>query len=268
MPELELPDVRLHYTQEGAGPALTLLHGFTQSLDSWRELMDQLPPAWRIVRLDLRGHGRSRTAAGAPHTLEACAADVEELWRHLGITRSHLAGYSMGGRLALHIAATRPGRLLSLVTIGAHAGLPPAERRRRRVEDIRLAAEIEAEGIEAFVDRWSRRALFAGQSRRGPEFEAALRAQRLANEPEGLAAALRGMGAAEMEPLWRRLHLVGCPALFIAGAEDSAYAKHAQRLAAAVPKGTALLVEGAGHAAHLEQPQAVATALAAHLSRR
>ncbi len=265
MPYLALPHVRLAFEDRGTGLPITFLHGFTQSKDSWREIIECMPPRWRWILADLRGHGETEVDAAQPHTLEACQGDLEQLWDHLGIARGHLVGYSMGGRLALHIAVHRSDRLLSLVTIGAHAGLTAEERSRRQAADEDLAGEIEAEGVEAFVQRWSNLPLFAGQARRGPEFLALQRAERLRNRPAGLAASLRGMGAGAMEPLWGRLGTLRCPTLFVAGAEDPRYVAHAEGLAAGVRGGRALAVAGAGHAVHLERPDGFAALLVDHL---
>src|SRR6267143_2979723 len=135
MPILEGADVRLNYFVEGDGPAATLLHGFTQSGRSWREVIATTPAGWRWIVPDLRGHGATRLQPGAPCTMDACTADLEMLWDHLGIARTHLVGYSMGGRLALNVAARRPERLISLLTIGAHAGLEGEGRASRRQGD-------------------------------------------------------------------------------------------------------------------------------------
>ena len=268
MPFLLLDDVHLHYVDGGAGIPVTLLHGFTQSANSWRELAGKLPGGYRWIVPDLRGHGRTELRPGELCTLEACRADLLRLWDSLEVPKTHLVGYSMGGRLALHVAAEHPDRLLSLTTIGAHAGLEEETRAGRIAGDEELAARIEKEGIEWFVGYWSSLPLFAGLARRGPAFQAALRAERMANRPGGLAASLRGMGAGAMVPLWDRLAAVSCPALFIAGALDHGYAAQARHLAASVPAGRYELVARAGHAAHLERPDAVAQMLTAHLSSR
>src|SRR5207245_10061090 len=84
--------------------------------------------------------------------------------------------------------------LLSLLTIGAHAGLEPQAREGRKLGDQALAERIEKDGVEAFVDYWSGLPLFAGLERRGPSFVAQLRAERTKNTVAGLAASLRGMG--------------------------------------------------------------------------
>jgi len=265
VPILEGADVRLNYFVTGEGAPVTLLHGFTQSGRSWQEVISIMPAGWRWVVPDLRGHGETRTRPGAPITMDACTADLEMLWDELGIQRTHLVGYSMGGRLALHVAARRPERLLSLLTIGAHAGLDEEAREGRRRGDEAMAQRIEQDGLEAFVKYWSGLPLFAGLERRGPSFLAQVRAERMGNTVAGLAGSLRGMGAGVMEPLWSDLGRVSVPSTFVAGQLDHGYVASARRLAAAIPNGRVEVVLRAGHAAHLERPEAFARVLAAHL---
>ena len=258
--------MRLNYFETGEGPPVSLLHGFTQSGRSWREVISTMPAGWRWVAPDLRGHGETRTRPGAPCTMDACTGDLELLWDHLGIERSHVVGYSMGGRLALHVATRRPERILSLLTIGAHAGLEEeGAREGRRQGDEALAQRIEVDGLEAFVNYWSALPLFAGLERRGPSFVAQLRAERMSNTAAGLAASLRGMGAGVMVPLWNDLRRVTVPGTFVAGQLDHGYVASARRLASAVPNGRVEIVLRAGHAVHQERPVAFARVLAAHL---
>jgi 2-succinyl-6-hydroxy-2,4-cyclohexadiene-1-carboxylate synthase len=198
--------------------------------------------------------------------MDACTRDLELLWDHLGVEKTHLAGYSMGGRLALHVAATRPERIASLLTIGAHAGLDDDAREGRRRGDEALAERIENDGLEAFVNHWSSLPLFAGLERRGPGFVAQVRAERMTNHVAGLACSLRGMGAGSMEPLWQRLASVTFPCTFVAGQLDHGYVSSARRLAATVPEGRVEVVARAGHTVHLERPEAFAHLFVAHLA--
>jgi 2-succinyl-6-hydroxy-2,4-cyclohexadiene-1-carboxylate synthase len=262
---LEGADVRLNYEVIGEGTPVTLLHGFTQAGRSWHEVIAGLPPRWQWILPDLRGHGDTRVRPGAPHTMEACTADLEMMWDHLGIARTHLVGYSMGGRLALHVAAARPERILSLLTIGAHAGLEEDAREGRRRGDDALAQRIEADGLEAFVNYWSSLPLFAGLERRGPSFVARVRAERMNNRTAGLAESLRGMGAGAMRPIWNDLARVTCPCTFVAGQLDHGYVASARRLAGSVPNGRVVVVQRAGHSVHQERPEAFARLLLAHL---
>jgi 2-succinyl-6-hydroxy-2,4-cyclohexadiene-1-carboxylate synthase len=266
MPVLDGKDVHLNYVVIGDGVPVTLLHGFTLSGRSWQEVISKMPAGWRWVVPDLRGHGATRIPSGAPCTMAACTGDLEMLWDHLGIERTHLVGYSMGGRLALHVAAHRPERVLSLLTIGAHAGLEEEAREGRRQGDEALAQRIETDGLEAFVDYWSRLPLLAGPERRGPAFTAQLRAERMSNHVAGLAKSLRGMGAGRMEPVWDQLAHLECPCTFVAGQLDHGYVASARRLASTVVNGRLEVVLRAGHAVHLERPEAFARLLADHLA--
>src|SRR2546421_4411449 len=164
-----------------------------------------MPAGWKCIVPDLRGHGETQTRQGSPCSMDACMEDLLALWDDLGVERTHLVGYSMGGRLALHVAARRPDRILSLMTIGAHAGLEQDARAGRRQGDEALAERIERDGVEAFVDYWGSLPLFGGLERRGPAYVAEVRAERLQNHAAGLACSLRGMGAGAMEPLWDEL---------------------------------------------------------------
>jgi 2-succinyl-6-hydroxy-2,4-cyclohexadiene-1-carboxylate synthase len=265
VPIVEGEGVRLNYFENGEGAPVTLLHGFTQSGRSWQEVIGRMPPGWRWLAPDLRGHGETQVEAGAPCTMDACLADLDLLWQHLGIERTHLVGYSMGGRLALHVAAKRPERLLSLLTIGAHGGLEGEAREGRRQGDDALAKRIETDGLEAFVRYWTALPMFEGVERRGPSFVAQVHAERMGNTTAGLAASLRGMGAGAMEPLWEQLAGLSIPCTFVAGQLDHGYVASARRLAQIVPGSRVEVVPRSGHTVHQERPDAFARILLNHL---
>jgi 2-succinyl-6-hydroxy-2,4-cyclohexadiene-1-carboxylate synthase len=233
---------------------VVLLHGFTQTSRSWDAVRAQLPDGPSVRAPDLRGHGPA--GAERPVTLPAVLADLDRVVDDGAV----LAGYSMGGRIALHYALTRPGRLSRLVLIGASPGLAdPHERETRRAADEALARRIEADTIEAFAPEWGSQALFAGQA---PAVAAAAREDRLRNSPDGLAAALRGLGTGALEPLWHRLGELSLPVDLVVGARDAKFRRIAEAMEAALPGGRLVIVDGAGHAAALERPDAVARCLA------
>jgi 2-succinyl-6-hydroxy-2,4-cyclohexadiene-1-carboxylate synthase len=268
VPILDGEGVSLNYTVAGEGAPVTLLHGFTLSGQSWREIVGKMPAGWSWLMPDLRGHGATRIAAGAPVTMDACMRDLEMLWNHLGIERSHLVGYSMGGRLALHVAVRLPERVRSLLTIGAHPGLEEeAARAGRREGDEGLAQRLDRFGLEPFINYWEAQPLFAGLERRGKPFAARVRAMRMSNRPEGLAASLRQMGAGAMEPLWGELDSIQVPATFVAGEEDTAFVSAARRMSQAVHGSRVEIVPRSGHAVHMQRPAVFARILVAHLER-
>jgi 2-succinyl-6-hydroxy-2,4-cyclohexadiene-1-carboxylate synthase len=159
----------------------------------------------------------------------------------------------MGGRLCLHAALAAPEEVRGLVVLGATRGIDdPAERADRRAADEALAARLEAEGVDAFLDHWLSLPLFEGLSA-----EAADRPARLANTPGGLASSLRLAGTGTQRPLWDELADVEVPVLVLAGERDARFREAGERLAAAVgANATYAVVPGAGHTAHLEQPAA------------
>lgn len=246
----------------GSGPAVILLHGFTGSGAAWASFRG----AWqgfRCIAPDLLGHGETECPTDpGRYTMGEVVEDLLALMDALRVSRAGLIGYSMGGRLALHLALAAPERFWALVLESASPGIEdPSEREARRLSDEALAQMIEREGVAAFVDQWESQPLFATQARLPAAVRQSLRRQRLCNRPEGLANSLRGMGAGAQEPLWGRLGEISVPALVLAGELDPKYRDIAQRTAALLPIGRAEVVSGAGHAIHLERPAAFARAV-------
>jgi 2-succinyl-6-hydroxy-2,4-cyclohexadiene-1-carboxylate synthase len=246
--------VPLHVELRGSGPPLILLHGFTQTGRLWGPFGDRLAESHTLVAVDLPGHGDSGAVrADLPATADLVAEAVRS---QVGDGPSALLGYSLGARVALHVALGTDLPLRHLVTIGATAGIEdPAERERRRRSDERLADELEASGdVEGFVDAWLRGPLFERLESSG----VAQRGERTRNTAAGLASSLRLCGTGTQAPLWDRLPTCPCPVLSLAGSDDIRFASHALRVARLVPHGVASLVPGGGHAVHLAQPEQTA----------
>ena len=250
--------VQLNVEIGGQGPHLVLLHGFTGSAESWRGHIAAFGNKFETVAVELLGHGASDSPADpARFRMDRCVEDLAAIFERLGFARANLLGYSMGGRVALHMAATHPERVGTLVLESASPGLAGLTERQERVaSDAALADLIEQQGLEVFVERWSRLPLFASQACLPAAVRADLRAQRMRNNPRGLANCLRGLGAGVAPPLWDRLREVRIPTLVIAGALDHKYVAIAQAMAASLAAGRLAIVPDAGHAAHLEQPEA------------
>jgi 2-succinyl-6-hydroxy-2,4-cyclohexadiene-1-carboxylate synthase len=240
-------------------PPLLLLHGFTGSADAWADVVALLGTRRRILAIDLPGHGPlpAASAAGGPIRPEDAVAGVLGFLDELGIARVDLLGYSMGGRVALHVALDHPARLRALVLLSASPGIADdAERAARRGSDERLADRIVEDGLDAFVDAWTAQPLFATQSGLPAGIRDRERALRMRNDPAGLAACLRGMGRGAMAPMWDALPSLRVPALLLAGELDATYRDIAAKMAARIPGARTATVPGAGHAAHLEAPEA------------
>jgi 2-succinyl-6-hydroxy-2,4-cyclohexadiene-1-carboxylate synthase len=230
-------------------PALVLLHGFTNSGASWRPVISGLGQRYRALAPDIRGHASA--AAASPVTLDAVIGDIADLTDD----EFTLVGYSQGGRIALHAALAMPGRVSRLVLIGASPGLADeAERAGRRLADERLAERVEAMTIEEFAIEWSQSPVLSGVA---PDVAAAAHADRMLSTPTGLAAALRGLGTGALPSLWERLPELRMPVTLSAGERDPKFMAIAYEMAELVPEATVTIVPGAGHAVHLERPDAI-----------
>ncbi|HTT85985.1 MAG TPA: alpha/beta fold hydrolase [Acidimicrobiales bacterium] len=246
----------LYAEVEGHGPRLVLVHGFTQTRRSWGKVAVDLRRDHEVVRVDAPGHGRSGSLAlDMVEGAEALAA--------VGGPATYL-GYSMGARLCLHLALSRPSLVSALVLVSGTPGIRADEdRAARRREDEALAAELEEVGVAEFLRRWLAKPLFAGLS----AAEAGMEARR-ENAVPGLAASLRRAGTGAQEPLWARLPRLAMPVLAVAGARDDAFARQAEAIARAVGANAEVaLVPGAGHAAHLEAPDAFLALVRPFLAR-
>jgi 2-succinyl-6-hydroxy-2,4-cyclohexadiene-1-carboxylate synthase len=191
--------------------------------------------------------------------MAACLRALRAVLDRFDVERSALLGYSMGGRIALALALAEPERVGALVLESASPGIAdPEERAARRAADQALAARIEREGIEAFVDFWMSQPLFVSQARLGPDALATARRARLRSGAPGLAGSLRGVGAGIQEPLWHRLGELRVPTLLVAGAEDEKFQAIARRMAAGIPDCEVAFIPEAGHNTHLENPAAFA----------
>jgi 2-succinyl-6-hydroxy-2,4-cyclohexadiene-1-carboxylate synthase len=170
-------------------------------------------------------------------------------------------GYSQGGRIALHVALALPHRVTSVLLIGASPGLADdAEREQRRLADERLAEQIESLPIDEFARQWAHTPLLADAP---SDVVARSHADRLQSTPQGLAAALRGLGTGALPSLWDQLPNLQMPVSLLAGERDVKFTALAQDMAARIPRASVTIVPGAGHAVHLERPDAVVAALLA-----
>jgi 2-succinyl-6-hydroxy-2,4-cyclohexadiene-1-carboxylate synthase len=234
---------------------VVLLHGFAGTGRAWDPVIARLDPErYTALAPDLRGHGAA--SAARPVDFDAVVADVLAA----APPRFVLCGYSMGGRVAQHVALAAPERITRLVLVATTAGIEDdAERTARRADDERLAAFADTATIEAFADRWAAQPLFAGTP---PQAARIWREDILRNDPRGLAAVLRGLGTGAMAPLWSRLGELTMPVAVLAGADDAKFVALGERLAAALPRGELTVVSGAGHGLPRETPEALAAAIA------
>lgn len=245
-------------SETAARDPVVLLHGFTGSKDSWRDLREELRPIRRVVSIDLPGHGGTRVGIDVEnYSIERAAEMVVRLLTEvLAVPRFSLLGYSMGGRLALFIALNYAAHINRLVLESASPGIADSSDRAARIHaDAELAAFAESAGIEAFVKRWESMPLFESMTRMPAEKIDRLRRERLACCVEELGRSLRGMGTGAQPWLGGELPALRMPILVIAGALDLKFTAIGQQIAAVAGDARFAAIGGAGHAPHLERPR-------------
>lgn len=220
-----------------------LVHGFTQTGASWAPVAALLEAAGHeVVTPDAPGHGERSDYPtdlwdGALGLASQCG---QATW----------VGYSMGGRLALHVALAHPDAVERLVLVGATPGIADdAERAARREADEALAARLEEEGLDAFLERWIAQPLFATLAAESAGLEA-----RRTNTVAGLAASLRLAGTGAQDSLWDRLAEIKVPVLLAVGGLDTKFRAIAFAMAERLADATVVELGGCGHACHLEAP--------------
>ncbi len=255
MIHLELNTIPYTIHQAGNGDPILTLHGFTGDGASFIEHLAPLADKYRLIAPDLLGHGQTASPSDSHrYTMPHAIADIHALLTQLGIEKCVMLGYSMGGRLALGFALSYPETVSALILESSSAGLAtPQEREARMRRDEALATRILTDGIEKFVDEWEQLPLWESQP---ATLKTRLRMHRLKNSPLGLANSLRGMGTGAQPYFGDRLSELTMPVLLITGEHDPKFTRIASEMAKTIPRVTIQTLRGAGHAVHLEAPDA------------
>ena len=257
---IELEGIALEVEDHGDGVPVVLLHGFPLSSEMWTPIRTAVEQAARLITPDLRGFGGSDKPQG-DYGMETLAGDVLRLADRIRVERFVLGGHSMGGYVALRLAASHVERLTGLILIDTRASADTPEGKVRRTVAIERIRRGEA---AAFLDEFIPNLL--GESTRG-------RAPRLATELRALAAevpnhVLAGClaGMRDRPDSVQVLSGLDLPALVITGQEDAlAPPEVAHQMAAALPRGRLALVPLAGHTPSVERPIPTAEAILAFL---
>ena len=233
-----------------------MLHGFTQTSRSWNRYIDFIDPQQSIIRVDAPGHGGSSTVAADLTTTAQMVVEQCGFGDYIG--------YSMGARLALHIALLHPKNVRRLVLVSSSPGLQsPNERLTRVQSDEKLAREIAEIGVATFVEKWLSGPLFAGLTSTPADIQ-----DRLRNSSDGLASSLRLCGTGAQQSLWDRLPELKMPVLLIVGERDQKFLQIGHEMKSRIGMSAELVViENAGHSLHLEQPEHCQSVIASFLGR-
>ena len=248
-------------------PTVLFLHGFMGSSADWRGVIAALGDHAFCIAPDLPGHGASLGLTPESYTIEGTARAVIHILDRLEVERPVVAGYSMGGRLALYLALRFPERCAGLFLESASPGLVSKEERAsRRAADEEKAKRLESGDFDGFLRDWYRNPLFAPLARDEGLLRQTIEARRR-NDPVELARSLRGIGAGSQPSLWGELEGLAVPALALAGGLDEKYAAISSRMASISPRIEPVVIPGVGHNVRTEATVAYAALLRRFLDR-
>jgi 3-oxoadipate enol-lactonase len=252
--------IELAYTDAGGGPAVLFLHGFPFDRSMWSGQVERLSASFRVIAPDLRGHGETTVTRG-PSTMEEMAEDVVSLLDELNVPRAVICGLSMGGYVALALYRAHPSRVRALVLADTRAKADTEDARRTREENARRAL---AEGMGPIVDSMLPKLLSERTREREPDTVARVREMMLGLNPEGAAAALRGMALRRDQT--DLLPKTDVPVLVVVGSEDIITPPaEAEAMHALIEGSRLVVIEGAGHVSNVERPDEFDRALSEFL---
>ncbi|WP_135468126.1 bifunctional 3-oxoadipate enol-lactonase/4-carboxymuconolactone decarboxylase PcaDC [Crenalkalicoccus roseus] len=247
-------DIVIHAQVEGpaTAPAVLLLHSLGTTLHMWDPQAAALSRRFRVIRMDMRGHGLTDAPPG-PYRMEQLVQDALGLLDALGVREAHVGGVSIGGRIAMGMAARAPSRVLSLMPCDTALEFQPAETWQERI------AAVERGGIpaiaEATMGRWVLDQSLASSH--------GLRRMLLRTDPVGwlgCAAALRDCRKEEI------LGRIRCPTTIVVGDRDvSTPPSAAQAIHEAIPDSRLVTIAEAAHIPNFEREQAFTAAILAHM---
>ncbi len=239
---------RLYYTDRGQGVPLLFVHGLGSSTRDWAAQVQHFVDRYRVLRVDLRGHGRSERGEG-PYSIAQFAREVAVFLRKRVGKPAHVVGLSMGGMVALELAASAPRLLRGLVVVNSVADM-----RLHSWRDVwfyvsrRLA--VQALGMRR-VGRLLARQLFVK-----PDQEALRRTlvERWAGNDK--QAYLWSMDAIMQWSVADRLHRIDVPTLLVSSDEDYTPVSEKRKMKAQMPRAELAVVRDARHALPVERPEA------------
>jgi pimeloyl-ACP methyl ester carboxylesterase len=258
MPHATTDDgVNLYYEETGSGEPVIFVHEFAGDHRSWEPQMRHFGQRYRSIAFNARGYPPSDVPENQDaYSQRRAADDIRSVLDHLGITRAHVVGLSMGGFATLHFGFRHVSRALSLCVAGCGYGAEPALRERFRDEAAAIAEFIASAGMKAFADKYAygpTRVQFENKDPRGfAEFR-----QMLA-EHSGVGSANTQLGVQRERPslydLVGEMKRLTVPVLILTGDEDWPCLLPGILMKQNIPAAALAVMPNCGHTINLEAP--------------
>jgi pimeloyl-ACP methyl ester carboxylesterase len=250
MAYLNRDGVQIYYEERGKGPAVLLSHGYSASARMWRGQMEALADRYHVIAWDMRGHDRSDSPADpALYSHQLSVADMAAVLDACAVTRAVIGGLSLGGYMSLEFHLAHPERTIALMLFDTGPGY--------KRDDARAEWNRMAESMAHALETKGFAATSSGAEVRVAQHRSA----------QGLAHAARGMLAQKDGRVIESLPAITLPTLVLVGAGDERFLASADYMAAKIPGAEKVVIEGAGHAANIDQPEKFNAAVRSFLDR-
>jgi pimeloyl-ACP methyl ester carboxylesterase len=255
MPYLEYNKKRIFYTEKGEGKTIVLLHGFTESQKIWNHFVKVLSGEFRLITIDLPGHGKSECVA-LVHTMELHAEVVNAVLNKTGVKKCVMVGHSLGGYLTLAFAGKYPGKLKGFCIFHSHCFADSAEDRENRNRSIEIVKKDKFGYLSKFIT-----GLFPEEVQEKFAEEISILIKDAEKMPkEGVIAALEGLKVRKDQA--GLLASTKLPVLFILGLKDSkAPLNRLWEMISLPSHSEALILKNTGHMGYIEDPKATLNAI-------
>ncbi len=236
--------LRVEHTPRPGAPALLLLNPLGVSLDIWDEQLATLSERYELIRFDTRGHGKSTIGQHAEATIELLASDALAVLEACGIARAHLCGISLGGMIAMHIAAHAPDCVLKVVLSNTTPHMPPRESWEQRIQTVR------AQGVEPLIEGTLGRWLTPEFHQAHPDKVTQVRTLLRETSPAGYAACCAAIRDMDQRDSIRN---ITAKTLVVGGTQDAGTTPAmAQSIASSIPEAKLVMLEAA-HLTNIER---------------
>lgn len=243
----------LSYRCQGqpSNPTIVLLHGFLGDKQDWSAVTEVLAKQYYCISIDLPGHGKSLNQPLPTPGFETCCELIEQTVAKLGSKQYHLVGYSLGGRIALHLARRYPSCVLSLILESCHPGLQSEQdKAQREINDAQWADKLAQLDITTFLTQWYQQAVFADLSSKERQL---MILRRSGNQGANLSNCYQATSLAQQADLWDTPAVISAPCIFIAGVDDKKFLSLATRWQQQYPL-KLYPVNASGHNVHSAAP--------------
>ena len=253
MPQKLIRDININYEIIGDGQPLLFIHGLGSSLRDWEEQVPVFSKKFKVITLDLRGHGQTDKPKG-PYSISMFAEDIAELIKSLKVDPVHVVGISLGGAIGFHLAINHPYITKSLVVVNMSASVPIKTLKEKQMFFLRVLI-VKMMGMRKMGEVLAKRLFIKPEQEELRERMASRWAE---NDKKAYLSSLKTL---KNWSVLERLHEIKCPTLVVSADEDYTPLSAKEEYTALIPNAKLVVIEDARHAVSVEKPGELNTIL-------